>query len=762
MQIVRIAKRNSEADFCLSIMTDWRNRMFCPNCGAEIKEGYKFCGNCGAEVSMLNDSMSTNQGHNMAAFSSNYRDMGYAPSHRDSMENKRKKRFKGIKIIGAIFLAVVVISLIFHGESDSASKGADKESKTTERVKKTFTMPEGDTVTEDYVSGSYVASDGSYFMICINQQWTADLTMPELVSFMGEDTSSECLMVTDDSTWHPDYAVIDVAKKEIFLKEDEKKTYQYKIDGKELTLKYPNGVTKKYTKFSDRYYGTECIIDKEITVEDVVGTYKAESGLVIEKYGSVGEEYNESISGLIYNNTVWISIVERDKEHVDIICFGERKSGGCDVYALNENVPIWEFIGGRVYFFAKGVLFPAYLEFYTDDICKYSDYYGLAEKCEPDNEFEGLDKAVDYYKVKVGGFSVYSEDMSGIRVVYKPMEHKGNDNYEREKNFILNYALNKEWYKWNHRVYMYKDDFVVKGPVMRFAYSEEKGKLCFLCDDTIMATLEPSIPFVALADGYVSVKYYDFYKDEKGNLQPDSSISLRTNGIVEMKNNTVEVVLWREVEKKFDEYVKNTYGAVPQYYKLMLTFYENDGNKGTNEKISYADSSEYHDNIIGKKADDSIVESENQRQDDREVIQEDGVFAEETNPNNEAPAEQVDHDYLWSHATNQADKAYEATCHFLDLFDTYGTRSFISESGKSAISFSEAQHSFRMDYHNISGITPDDSWEVIDGQIRAGGRNVTLYLRNSQNQEASVTGNYFADAVYFTAIVYRTTEKDYR
>lgn len=768
MHVAKITKENSEVDFCLSIMSDWRNLMFCPNCGAEIKEGYKFCGNCGAEVPILNDSMSTNQSHNMAAFSSNNRDMGYVPSYRDSMGNKKKKRPKGIKIIGAILLVVVVISLINHGGSNSAGKGTDKESKTTERVKKTFTMPEGDTVTEDYVPGSYVASDGSYFMICINQQWTANLITPRLANFVGEDTSSECLMVTDDSTWHPDYAVIDVATKEISLKEDEETVYKYKLDGKELTLRYPNGTKKKYTKVSDRYYGPESIIDKDVEIDDIVGLYRCPSLLKMWRYSAleIGDEYIYSVNKLTDKDDVCILIEKRDQEHVDITCFGVRSDSGYDVYAINEDVPIWEFVGGRVYFFSRGVVYPTYLDFYTDRSCQFSEFEELAEKNDSEYEFTGLDEAVAAYKKQVGSICIYPKEQFTIKTFYYPSEKSQRRELYESRNFSFNFAINTEWYKCINKVYMYRKGVLLENtPYMTFTYSEEDKIVSISCDGHQIASFDPVYYGKGIYLSDILLRYSEgaFYETKK-NPSDNPSLTITGKAYFQMRGDRIKLVLNESLTGYLEEWLEKSYGNIP-YDSLEVIFF------GSEEEIKPYEEHMHEELISLARRDNDDPEfkkwirkdeTEIQSNDAERVIQEDGIFAEGTDQNNEAHTEQVDHDYLWSHATNQADKAYEATCYFLEFFDTYGTRSFISESGKSAISFSEAQHSFRMDYHNISGVTPDDSWEVIDGLIGAGGRNVTLYLRNSQNQEASVTGNYSADAVYFTDIVYRNTEKDYR
>lgn len=93
--------------------------------------------------------------------------------------------------------------------------------------------------------------------------------------------------------------------------------------------------------------------------------------------------------------------------------------------------------------------------------------------------------------------------------------------------------------------------------------------------------------------------------------------------------------------------------------------------------------------------------------------------------------------------------------------DGYGSLSFISESGKSAITFYDGGEgdSTYMFYTNISGETPDDVWDLTDGSVSDD--SVTLYLQNSQGQRATVVADLTDGTIDFTGIIYRNTPTRY-
>jgi len=105
----------------------------------------------------------------------------------------------------------------------------------------------------------------------------------------------------------------------------------------------------------------------------------------------------------------------------------------------------------------------------------------------------------------------------------------------------------------------------------------------------------------------------------------------------------------------------------------------------------------------------------------------------------------------------------EETCRtILQKLDHYGSLSFISESGKSAITFDEDKQGSDctfMWYTNISGVTPDDVWSFLDGSVS--GNTATLHLRNAQGQRAKVVADFESETIDFSGIIYRNTATKY-
>lgn len=107
-------------------------------------------------------------------------------------------------------------------------------------------------------------------------------------------------------------------------------------------------------------------------------------------------------------------------------------------------------------------------------------------------------------------------------------------------------------------------------------------------------------------------------------------------------------------------------------------------------------------------------------------------------------------------------RSQTATRMIIKHLDNYGSLSFISDSGKSAITFDEDKEgsdSTDMFYTNISGVTPDDMWGIMDGGVA--GNIATLQVRNAQGQRAKVVADFESGTVDFAGVIYRNTAMRY-
>lgn len=104
----------------------------------------------------------------------------------------------------------------------------------------------------------------------------------------------------------------------------------------------------------------------------------------------------------------------------------------------------------------------------------------------------------------------------------------------------------------------------------------------------------------------------------------------------------------------------------------------------------------------------------------------------------------------------------EAVSDILAHLDHYGSRSFISDSGKSAITFDEykqGSNSTYMFYTNIKGKNPDDVWTLLDGNVYR--NSATLRLQNGSGLEARVVADYLDESIDFSGVTYRNCRKKY-
>lgn len=180
--------------------------MKCEKCGTEFKEGI-FCPNCGTKYNNNIDYMKNNENNN----SSNPKEKLYQrtwfiwlmlififPMGLYLMW-KYKKRWKTfVKIIITVIVLFFAWCMLLPTENED--KNNSNQSNKTESKEKELETKLSDTVTEDYLPGTYVADNGQIFGIDVSDTDIFNLNA-KLADAFGGCTFSGCSVIFPDNTW---------------------------------------------------------------------------------------------------------------------------------------------------------------------------------------------------------------------------------------------------------------------------------------------------------------------------------------------------------------------------------------------------------------------------------------------------------------------------------------------------------------------------------------------------------------------------------
>ena len=215
---------------------------------------------------------------------------------------KRKRKSKNyLKGIFILFL----IALVFHMVIPN------KKTKVQNEKRKELEEQLDDTVTEDYLPGTYITKDGKVFAIEVEDEDVLNINVTLANLFKGRDWSF-CTVVFPDTGWAEEYAELDLGDQSIELVNCGIK-YTYELDKKDLKLTNSDGEIFKCVKISDEYNADVVIDPYQVKMDDIVGTCEVDDlAIQVEK--------NDENSF----NAYWIELGDT----------------GYQVSAMAENVPL--------------------------------------------------------------------------------------------------------------------------------------------------------------------------------------------------------------------------------------------------------------------------------------------------------------------------------------------------------------------------------------------------------------------------------------
>lgn len=351
--------------------------MKCEKCGTEFKEGI-FCPNCGTKYNNNIDYMKNNENNN----SSNPKEKLYQrtwfiwlmlififPMGLYLMW-KYKKRWKTfVKIIITVIVLFFAWCMLLPTENED--KNNSNQSNKTESKEKELETKLSDTVTEDYLPGTYVADNGQIFGIDVSDTDIFNLNA-KLADAFGGCTFSGCSVIFPDNTWLEEYGIIDVADKTISISKN--LVYKYKIKKDKLTLTTPNNEKIVLKKVSDEYNPNELYDTSDVGVDDIIGNYYC------------GDSSNS-----------FIQVNKKDDKTVNVYYIDLRElEPSYRVVAWAEDVPVSEFYKNKY----VALMGNSYGNVYA---CQFSDRFKLGIvgdynaylKNEVDTD---IDELLDYSK----------------------------------------------------------------------------------------------------------------------------------------------------------------------------------------------------------------------------------------------------------------------------------------------------------------------------------------------------------------------------
>lgn len=226
-------------------------------CGTEY-EG-NFCPNCGEKA--CNDTENCQE--NLSV---------------DTVSPEQKKKNRNMKwLLGGVIVIIVIVAFI----AANPNSGTHEQRKQSNKLQGKLS----ETVTDDWLPGTYVTEDGKIFGISVYDEEIFNINVTLANAFQGKDWTS-CSVVLPDYVGWEEQATLDLGEKSIELLGTDL-VYSYELNGKQLTLTTPMGEKFLCQKVSDEYNADILKDFVEVSMEDIVGLYEGEKGIVqIEKQSS--------------------------------------------------------------------------------------------------------------------------------------------------------------------------------------------------------------------------------------------------------------------------------------------------------------------------------------------------------------------------------------------------------------------------------------------------------------------------------------------
>ncbi len=267
-------------------------------CGKEF-EG-NFCPNCGRPAS------------NIVPYNA-------AP---ENPQKPKGLRSLAKKFLWGIIIIVLLFGLPFKSNTGDRSKenteNADSAAESKTESKTDIRELLSDTVTEDYMPGTYQASNGDFFAINVYDESIFHINVTLAQIFHGDDYST-CSIVSSEAGWLEEGAVIDVGDKTIIVTSDSDTTYKYDFKKKKLTLTDSSGKKKTYTKISDEYNPNVLCDLSYLSIDNITGVYKMYSSsnkAVVEKNDD--STLNIYLLNKVYQDDTSKTVIERMAENVPL------------------------------------------------------------------------------------------------------------------------------------------------------------------------------------------------------------------------------------------------------------------------------------------------------------------------------------------------------------------------------------------------------------------------------------------------------------
>ena len=180
--------------------------------------------------------------------------------HNGTEKKKSKKWFRGIAI-------VILAAAAFH-VANPGSKTHEQKMKINE-----LNSQLSDTVTEDWLPGTYVTENGEVFAINVEDEAIFDINVTLTNIFKGKDWTM-CSVILPDNGGLEESAILDLGDESIQLSGTDL-VYTYKQSKKELTLTTPEDEKILCLKISDEYNADIFTGSVDTSFDDVVGTYES-------------------------------------------------------------------------------------------------------------------------------------------------------------------------------------------------------------------------------------------------------------------------------------------------------------------------------------------------------------------------------------------------------------------------------------------------------------------------------------------------------
>ena len=374
-----------------------------------------------------------------------------AATKNQAVKNKSKKKYLFILAVAVLIIAAFIFA--------DPNRMSFKQKHKVDELKAQLS----ETITEDYLPGTYVSEDGKVFAISVSDDSVFDINFTLAKMFRG-NTSTLGRAVLPDVQWTTDAVEVNAADQTIsLLYLDSPVTYKYELDKNRIILTDYQQEEATFIKISDEYNAQISTTPELMTIDDILG---------------------------VYTGNYMLSVKQHDDDTVDVCLYDYNFDR---VLGLAEQVPYEEFVGGNYVFLrGDGIYNTYYIKISGRDTFSGEGRLVSMDRRETD---KNLSSEINEYKSQHPEVDYNYSSFKDITVM-EPEEEDGN-------KFSFDLGWYKTYYTFRGDVVVTESKYVYKSKTVRMEIKE-------IDDDTLQV--------LRMGEPYCTFKKFDYKVENEGRI----------------------------------------------------------------------------------------------------------------------------------------------------------------------------------------------------------------------------------------------------